>query len=116
MINNTLQERLTIQFYNWERRGRGWYVFENPVHLEPEFVPFFGHFLPQTTKFVDDGLRKTIFQKAFDLLKDKPKEKEEATESWYDEVKSYTYEEDTELTALRIVIPKSHKVSTDQNI
>lgn len=110
----SLQERLTIQFYNWERRGRGWYVFEDHVHLEPEFVPFFGHFLPQT-KFVDDGLRKTIFQKAFDFLKEKPKELEQVTESWYEEVKSYIYDEETTLTALRIVIPKAHKVSTEQN-
>jgi hypothetical protein len=111
----SLQERLTIQFYNWERRGRGWYVFEDSVHLEPEFVPFFGHFLPQTTKFVDDGLRKTIFQKAFDLLNNKPVKQEEETESWYDEVKSYLYEEGTKLTALRIIIPKAHKVSFEQN-
>ncbi len=111
----SLQERLTIQFYNWERRGRGWYLFEDTVHLEPEFVPFFGHFLPQTTRFVDDGLRKTIFQKAFDLLKEKPKEQEEETESWYDEVKSYIYDEETKLTVLRIIIPKAHKVSTEQN-
>lgn len=111
----SFQERLTIQFYNWERRGRGWYVYEDSVHLEPEFVPFFGHYLPQTSKFVDDGLRKTILQKAFDLLKVKPMEQEEGTESWYDEVKSYIYEEDSELTALRIVIPKAHKVNTEQN-
>ncbi|MBP9189023.1 MAG: type IV secretion system DNA-binding domain-containing protein [Chitinophagales bacterium] len=111
----SLQERLTIQFYNWERRGRGWYVFEDTVHLEPEFVPFFGHFLPQTTEFVDDGLQKTIFQKVFDLLKEKPKEQVEETESWYDEVKSYIYDEETTLTALRIVIPKAHKVNTEQN-
>jgi hypothetical protein len=111
----TLQERLTIQFYNWERRGRGWYVFEDPVHLEPEFAPFFGHFLPQTTNFVDDGLRKTVFQKAFDILKKKPKDQGEETESWYDEVKSYIYDEETLLTALRIVIPKAHKVSFEHN-
>jgi len=28
----SLQERLTIQLYNWERRVRGWYVFEDPAH------------------------------------------------------------------------------------
>lgn len=111
----SLQERLTIQFYNWERRGRGWYVFEDPVHLEPEFAPFFGHFLPQSNKFIDDGLRKTIFQKAFDFLINKPVEQEEEIESSYDEIKSYIYDEETTLTALRIIIPKAHKVSTEQN-
>lgn len=114
-MSQWLFEILTFQFYNWERRGRGWYVFENPVHLEPEFVPFFGHFLTKTNKFEDDGLRKTTFQKIFELLKDKPKEQEEETESLYDEIKSYIYDEVTTLTAIRIIIPNAHKVSPEQN-
>ena len=31
----TQAERLTAQFYKWERRGRGWQVWEYPVELEP---------------------------------------------------------------------------------
>ena len=112
-MGQSLQEKLTIQFYDWERRGRGWYVFEQSVHLEPEFVPFFGHFLPEP-RFTDDALRKTIFQKAFNALKPKQKDDSEEPIYYYDEVNSYIFNEDSPLTALRITIPKDHKASVDQ--
>ena len=41
----TLEEALTEQFYAWERAGRGWAVWGEPVVLEPPFRPFFGHYL-----------------------------------------------------------------------
>lgn len=34
-------EHLTVQFYEWERRGRGWSLYAEPVPLEPPFTPFF---------------------------------------------------------------------------
>ncbi|MBD1363480.1 type IV secretion system DNA-binding domain-containing protein [Mucilaginibacter sp. ZT4R22] len=46
---------LTEQFYEWERRGRGWDAFGKPVQLEPAFVPFFGHFV--AGGIIDDGKR-----------------------------------------------------------
>lgn len=54
-----LDEQLTEQFYSWERRGRGWQVFEKPVSPEPPFRPFDGHYLPDTPP-VDDGRRPTF--------------------------------------------------------
>src|SRR5258706_4882475 len=39
-MGQTLSERLTAQFSAWERRGRGWQVWSEPVLLEPPFVPF----------------------------------------------------------------------------
>src|SRR5262249_48161857 len=54
-----LDERLTEQFHRWERRGRGWQVFDRPVHPEPPFRPFNGHYLPETP-VVDDGRRPTF--------------------------------------------------------
>lgn len=52
----TQEERLTFQFYEWERRGRGWWVSPYPVHLEPPFRPFLFHHLPVSSP-VDDGRR-----------------------------------------------------------
>jgi hypothetical protein len=42
----TREERLTAQFFAWERRGRGWQVWNYPVALEPPFRPFWYHALP----------------------------------------------------------------------
>ena len=49
----TASEILTQQFYDWERYGRGWFIWDEPVALEPPFRPFTGHHLPQS--YSDDG-------------------------------------------------------------
>ena len=54
-----LDEQLTEQFHQWEQRGRGWQVFDEPVSIEPPFVPFRGHYLPDVPP-VDDGARPTF--------------------------------------------------------
>jgi hypothetical protein len=40
--------------HRWELRGRGWQVYDEPVSPEPPFVPFHGHYLPETPP-IDDG-------------------------------------------------------------
>jgi hypothetical protein len=52
---------LTAQFYEWEKRGRGYAVYDTPVRLEPYFVPFFGHFIDQP--YIDDGKQHTLMSK-----------------------------------------------------
>ena len=56
-VPETREEQLALQFYQWERRGRGWRVWRHPVELEPPFVPFYGHHIFQPTAPVDDGHR-----------------------------------------------------------
>jgi hypothetical protein len=58
-----LDEQLTEQFRQWELRGRGWQVFDEPVAIEPPFRPFNGHYLP-TASPIDDG-RKPTFLSSF---------------------------------------------------
>ena len=48
-------------------RGRGWRVFDEPVHPEPPFVPFHGHYFPETP-VVDDGRRPTVLSSLFRKL------------------------------------------------
>jgi hypothetical protein len=50
----TREERLTTQFYDWERRGRGWQLWGYPVELEPPFRPFFYHYV-EPGPAVDDS-------------------------------------------------------------
>jgi len=52
-------EQFSEQFYKWERRGRGWQIFAEPIRPEPPFRPFHGHCLPDTP-VVDDGRKPTI--------------------------------------------------------
>src|ERR1043166_1270719 len=53
----SVHETLSEQFYRWERRGRGWQVFDHPVTPEPPFVPFA---FAQPEPVVDDGRRPTV--------------------------------------------------------
>src|ERR1035437_3485786 len=62
-----IHEQLSEQFYRWELRGRGWQVFDEPVHPEPPFVPFHGHYLPDTP-IVDDGRRPTFLSSVVQKL------------------------------------------------
>ncbi|MDE2106436.1 MAG: type IV secretion system DNA-binding domain-containing protein, partial [Patescibacteria group bacterium] len=55
----TAHEQLSEQFFKWERRGRGWQVFPEPVSLEPPFVPFVRRSVPDTP-IVDDGRRPSF--------------------------------------------------------
>ncbi len=54
----SLAERLTHRFYEWERRGRGWTVWDGRVTLEPLFEPFYGHMVPAGS-FTDDARQET---------------------------------------------------------
>ena len=65
-----LDEQLTEQFYAWEKRGRGWQVFDEPVSPEPPFRPFDGHYLPDTPP-VDDGRRPTALSSFIQRLSGK---------------------------------------------
>jgi hypothetical protein len=64
----TLPEALTAQFYEWERRGRGWEVWPYRVRLEPPFRPFF-HTLPLALQSgADDGRHPTLISGLVDRL------------------------------------------------
>ncbi len=53
-----LDEQFSAQFARWEKRGRGWQVWLNPVVLEPPFIPFPGY-APETGLVTDDGHRQS---------------------------------------------------------
>src|ERR1041384_6869629 len=64
-------DRYSDQFYQWERRGRGWQIFGSPVRPEPQFRPFIGHYLPQAPG-IDDGRRPTVLSSLFRKLTAQP--------------------------------------------
>ncbi len=69
----TAHEQFTEQFRRWELRGRGWQVFDEPVHPEPPFVPFHGHQLP-VTPAIDNGRRPTFLSSLYRKLTSPPPE------------------------------------------
>ena len=99
----TLAEHYTCQFYTWEYRGRGWYVADAPIALEPPFIPFYRH--GGTAQALDDGKRHTIVSKLLELAKGKkPPVQEEILD--YTELTPFPDEAARDLVALRINMPK----------
>jgi hypothetical protein len=113
----SLSQYLTAQFYAWEQRGRGWKVFGEPIQLESEFIPFFGHIPPQTKTQIDDGKRPIFFpqlQEALGLFK-KPESigfGEEALEKLGEiySIDAYKYESGNSVTEFQINFDKDTRI------
>lgn len=74
----SLSEQATIDFYQWELLGRGYYLAQTPVNIESTYIPFsrnqFAH-----PKGHDDGKVPSMFTQLFNLFKE-TKEKEDTNE------------------------------------
>jgi hypothetical protein len=64
----SLEARLTSQFYDWEIRGRGWIVWPEPVRLEPPFRKFSRYIAP-ANRPIDDGRKPTLLSSIADGVK-----------------------------------------------
>lgn len=63
-ILETRAERLSREFYQWERRGRGWLVAPYPCELEPPFRPFYyvEQSASQDCPAFDDGRHPSLWE------------------------------------------------------
>jgi hypothetical protein len=100
-------ERLTSDFYQWERMGRGWNVYSMPVDLEPPFVPFFFH-ADSIESYVDDGKRQTLLSRVGELFKNN--EPPPVIEKETEQGEPYPFVDDSPLYAFSISLPKCEKV------
>ncbi len=112
-----LSDALTAQFYEWEKRGRGWHIFENPVDLEPDFYPFFGHYVPPKT-FIDDSKRNTLFSKIGDFFNGSANTSKDTGEIIVDEipVTGFNIQNDSPIHTFRISLPKGAKIDANESL
>ncbi len=117
----SLTERLTRQFYQWEMRGRGWDVWEQPVDLEPQFYPFFGHYDPEEAeRLYDDARKPTFFSELADriveLWKGRLDSSGELPSALEGEEAAYQpiwFEDDGDLVEFQVALPPESKVAKD---
>ncbi|HEX3036429.1 MAG TPA: DUF87 domain-containing protein [Thermodesulfobacteriota bacterium] len=64
----SLSEQLSANFYTWEKRCRGWQIWNSPVELEPPFEPFFHYYPSQPVSAIDDGRKPTFLEKLWEGL------------------------------------------------
>lgn len=109
----TPSEYFTNQFYAWEFRGRGWHLSDEPVDIEPPFIPFFRHGYPQGR--IDDGKRHTLMSKAIDYLRGtKPQAVIQGNVLNYESVEPFPDTADSQLAALQIKVPKDARIGLDR--
>lgn len=72
-------EQATVNFYKWEYRCRGYYHFDEKVHIEPPFVPFRFQNISEIP-FIDDGRVPSLIDRITSFINPKSKETEEVTE------------------------------------
>lgn len=112
-------EALTQQFYNWERQGRGWDVYSDPVEIEPPFRPFVYHFTSNDiaeTHF-DDGLRPTILSRFIKGLRSAFSYQEPVCKEPLEDRElepSYFSDNDEILIALSLTLPKDQKIKVEE--
>src|SRR5438128_813637 len=111
----TAQEQLTRQFYEWEKGGRGWQLWEEPIEIEPAFQPFFGHF----TQYIpgaspDDGRKPHFFRSLADRFNsyikgDSPADPPEPME----EPEPDRFEDTSPLVEIHISLPSQTSIGKD---
>ncbi len=104
-------ELASQHFYLWERRGRGWHVFHDPVDLEPAFEPF-RYYQASSAEFKDEGQLPTLCERLVNLFK---AEKEPAP-SIQGAVEAFPDESCKEgLNALRVIFPNEWRVTYEES-
>jgi excisionase family DNA binding protein len=112
--DSSSSDALTRQFYDWEKRGRGWQVWEQPVFLEPPFRPFYGHYLPAVPRAApDDGRKPTFLSSLLDRVI--PAGSGAAAPDFGDEREPGPAYMDDEgpLVEIQIALPSETKISKD---
>lgn len=107
----THSELLTRRFYEWEYRGRGWYVSDEPVDIEPPFHPFYGHYAPALPA-TDDSKKPTWVSRFIDLFQ----KKETPVEYDNSDIPPVIPEpmgKDDLIGAFTVSVPKGTKLSVD---
>ncbi|WP_288954747.1 hypothetical protein [uncultured Polaribacter sp.] len=105
MENLSLSEQRTIQFYEFDYKLRGYYLFPQPVDIQPPYTPPFK--LLSAPSNVDDGRVPNIFKQIGNLFNPPKKEIKQTEEKLYPNPVS----SNIELTGFSFSLPKGKEVS-----
>jgi hypothetical protein len=109
-------EALTDQFYAWEKRGRGWQVFDSAVTLEPPFRPFLGHYLT-VRGTPQDARRPSLFGGMLEALRGETSPPAADSNTSYDPVEEpqpEPFSSNGPLIELELRVPADLKVTRDR--
>ncbi|PCI19433.1 hypothetical protein COB64_03820 [Candidatus Wolfebacteria bacterium] len=108
-------ENLTSQFYKWEHFGRGWYVYGQPVQLEPPFAPLLQ--IPVSPDLaIDDGREPTLLSSIADMFRSKSTQVQNEDTDLSDisiDRSAFPSEDMYTLSEIQINVPKGQDTSID---
>src|SRR5579885_1666941 len=112
------EEALTRQFWDWEIRGRGWWLWQEPIDLEPPFRPFFGHYLESSSKGIsDDGRRPTFFggitERIAATLRSRPQPPDCCAFPEIEEPAATLFDNSDDLVEISLAVPPDLKITGD---
>ncbi len=118
-MNSELMEQLTVHFYEWEQRGRGWDVWPFPVELEPPFVPFYYHYAPYIPP-IDDGRKPTFLSSLVEKVQNFLYQPSSYTDTdspiipnTSEDFEPEHFENTDEIREITVILPEDFKVSPD---
>ncbi|MBC8757279.1 ATP-binding protein [Kordia sp. YSTF-M3] len=105
----SLSEQATLNFYQWEYQGRGYYLFGTPVHIEPRYLPFH-HANLSHDEYIDDGEIPSLFNQIVSIF-DTPKQKKQTKEVII-EANFLSVDEVPNLCGISVSFPKGYDISS----
>jgi hypothetical protein len=108
----TPAEFYTSRFYSWEYRGRGWYISDYPVYLEPPFIPYIRLGYPKVQ--IDDGKRHTLLSRIFGTAQETKTRSPDRNLLDYDSLAPYVYEEPIDHVGLQIKLSKDRRLAPEK--
>jgi len=115
-MNLTSSEQATLNFYSWEYKYRGYYLFDTPVDIESPYIPF-KHSLYSNNQYdFDDGKIPSLLQSISNLLLPPKKQEELEQEPLELEPKYLVFDNQPSLIGLLISFPKGTEIFPNRNI
>lgn len=101
-------EKATLNFYEWEYRGRGYYHFDTPVDIKPPYTPF--RFQNYADTIIDDGKVPSLFARIGKFL-NLPQQKNQFEEKQEISINSKPLSVQNTLKGFSFSFPKGQEIS-----
>ncbi len=107
-------DQLAQPFYDWEMRGRGWLLWDEPVELEPPFRPFRGHSIEHHGA-TDDGRKHTIVSGLLNWIQRSWRGDGSVGQAADDDEESepQPWQDDSEIVELQVSLPSSLRLTRE---
>ncbi len=111
METPSVAELNTQHFYDWEIRGRGWYLSDVPVEIEPYYTPYtFPWHAVRANDQVDDGKKRSLWNQFKDSFQ--PIQRVQESEEVNDFQRHLAYEfvppNENQLRAFEVLLPREY--------